>query len=295
MCIRDRLREPVRSAAAAPIDWLGAGLLVLGSSLLLAATGSQFGFAPAAAGVGILGCLVVHCRRNATPILPFELLLRRDVLIASLSGMLIGVCFMSVLNYLPLYLQLCLGKSPAVAGSTLTPLLIGWPISATLTSAFLPRIGFRRPLIAGSLTITVAMASLRWWMTHSDAAPLWPIMLLMGMGFGLCTVSMIIAVQTSVSYHQRGLATAFNMFSRSMGGAAGVGLAGLIVGVSLGAHGHGATSAAEVDPALLSASLGRVFALLVACAALHVPLCWMYPATTPSPSPEVVPPLAAME
>ena len=292
-----KLREPGRSATAAPIDWLGAGLLVAGSSLLLAATGSDYGFALAAAGAAILGWLVVHCRRNAAPILPFDLLLRRDVLIASLSGTIIGICFMSVLNYLPLYLQLCLGKSPAVAGSTLTPLLIGWPISATLTSSLLPRIGFRRPLIAGSLTIVVVMSALRWWMSHPDAMPLWPIMLLMGMGFGLCTVSMIIAVQTSVSYHQRGLATAFNMFSRSMGGALGVGLAGLIVGVSLGAQGHGAGAPShDVDPALLMTSLGRVFAGLVACAALHVPLCWMYPAVaTTTAAVEPVPPLAAME
>lgn len=271
------LHEGERSSTAPPIDWLGAMLLIGGSGALLAATG-HWPVQLTAIGVILLGLLFVIERRIEHPLLPIGLLTRRDVAVGSVSALLMGVCFMGTVNYLPLYLQEGLGKSPSIAGSSLTPLLIGWPIAATLSSTFLVRTGFRIPLRVGSITVAAAMAGLVFWTAHPSMWVLWPVMITLGAGLGLSTTSVMIAVQTSVAYNQRGLATAFNMFSRSMGGAMGVGLAGLLVGVSVATHGGG-TEHVD-DPAALGAALTKVFIGLAVMALVHIPLCFFYPGRT---------------
>jgi EmrB/QacA subfamily drug resistance transporter len=284
------LKEPAQKGAASSLDWPGAALLVLGSGALLTASGGVAPLPLALVGVALLVALFFVERTSAKPLLPLELLTRRDVAIGSLSAAMVGICFMGILNFLPLFIQSGLGRSPALAGTALTPLLIGWPIAATASSALLVRTGFRLPLILGALAIALATAALRVWMHYPVQWVLWPVMLVMGAGLGLATSSVVIAVQTSVGYAQRGLATAFNMFSRSMGGAVGVGLAGLLVGVSVGGHGSATDTAG--DPAALVASLETVFLVFAGLALLHVPLCWFYPKVHTSHEPAPTKPLA---
>ncbi|MBI1290362.1 MFS transporter [bacterium] len=269
------LREPAHTNKFRQLDWAGGALLVTGSGALLAASGGTYALPLAAAGTALLVALFFVERHASQPLLPLELLTRRDVAVGSLSALTIGVCFMGILNFLPLFIQSGLGRSASVAGSSLTPLLIGWPIAATAASTLMVRTGFRTPLLIGSFAVAIAAAALRFWMQHPVQWMLWPVMILMGAGFGLATSSVVIAVQTSVGYAQRGLATAFNMFSRSMGGAVGVGMAGVLVGVSVG--GHGGATDVGADAESLVAALETVFLVFAGLALLHIPLCWFYP------------------
>ncbi|CAN5295262.1 MDR family MFS transporter [soil metagenome] len=290
------LREPARAVNAPRVDWSGAGLLIFGSGALLAATTGYRILPFTVVGVALITALIVAEQRIKDPLLPIELLTRRDVVIGSLSALLVGACFMGIINFLPLFLQTGLGLSPAIAGSSLSPLLVGWPIAATLSSTFIVRTGFRTPLVVGAFVIATAMIGLRIWMMTPVTIVIYPIMFVLGAGFGLTTSSVIIAVQTSVHYHQRGLATAFNMFSRSMGGAVGVGIAGLLVGVAFGSEGASASAVAQA-PHLLIHTLGNVFLVLAGLAVIHIPLCWAYPPTNAIAQQEAgdhLPPVAAL-
>ena len=277
------LREPVHAGKPPRIDWLGAVLLISGSGALLVASGGVYAVELAAVGFALLVMLVLVERRMEEPLLPLTLLTRRDVAIGSMSALLMGACFMGIVNYLPLYIQSGLGRTPVDGGSSLTPLLIGWPIAATTTSFLLVRTGFRTPLLIGSVAVAMATLGLHVWMLHPIKAILWPVMLLMGAGLGLTTTSVIIAVQTSVNYNQRGLATAFNMFSRSMGGAIGVGVAGMMLGIGINAHHSAGTPA--VEPEALAEILSKVFITLSLLAVMHIPLCLLYPARSSRKAP----------
>ena len=71
-------------------------------------------------------------------------------------------------------------------------------------------------------------------------ANLWALrlaMLFYGLGLGLANTPLIIAVQSSVPWNQRGVATASTMFSRSIGGTLAVGVLGGVLAAALAAGG----------------------------------------------------------
>ena len=85
-------------------------------------------------------------------------------------------------------------------------------------------------------------------------------MFAMGTGMGLANTALLIAVQESATWEERGVATASTMFFRTIGGAVAVGALGAVLAAGMGdsvpsevvhavlgpEHGRG------VDPALLS-------------------------------------------
>ena len=55
-----------------------------------------------------------------------------------------------------------------------------------------------------------------------------------GVGMGLANTPLVIAVQTSVGFSQRGVATASTMFFRNIGGTVAVGVMGVVIVAALG-------------------------------------------------------------
>jgi hypothetical protein len=68
--------------------------------------------------------------------------------------------------------------------------------------------------------------------TATVATPRWPAALL-GVGLGLANTPLLLAVQTSVAWRERGVATASTMFSRMIGATIAVGAMGGVLASSL--------------------------------------------------------------
>jgi EmrB/QacA subfamily drug resistance transporter len=288
------LRERV-DAQLRPLDWRGA--LLLGATvtaLLLAARGSTTLVAlPLAVGLGIAFVWVE--RRAAEPVLPLDLFRIRVLAVASAAGALIGGSLLSSLTFVPLFVQAVLGGSPTEAGAAIAPMAIGWPIASALAGRLLPRVGFR-PLVRGGLLLTAAAAALLALMLRPGASPSLPriLMALFGVGLGFANTALLIAVQSSVGWQRRGVATASTMLFRTLGGALAVGGLGALLGASLGAHPELAADAARLlapasagsalDPghaaalsSLLAASLATIFWLIAAMSAVAFAVGLMFP------------------
>jgi hypothetical protein len=69
--------------------------------------------------------------------------------------------------------------------------------------------------------------------THSAGGWLALAMFVFGAGMGLANSAMIIGVQASVGWEQRGVVTALTLFARTMGGALGVGALGAVLAARL--------------------------------------------------------------
>jgi hypothetical protein len=67
-----------------------------------------------------------HEKRAAHPILPTELMLRREVGPAILGSCLFGAGFLSLDTYVPLYVQGGLGGDATAAASVVTPVMLTW-------------------------------------------------------------------------------------------------------------------------------------------------------------------------
>jgi EmrB/QacA subfamily drug resistance transporter len=194
-------------------------------------------------------------RRSAEPILPLELFSRRVMAISSASGVLVGATMMASVTYIPLFVQGVLGLSPTQAGATLTPIVIGWPVASAIGSRLSLRFGYRR-LVRWGLALVAASSVVLAWSLAAGSGLLIPRLAMgaMGAGMGFATMAILLAVQTSVDWKQRGVATSSTMFFRIMGGAIAIGILGAILAARLEAV--PAVTEAQAN-ALLGPSHGR--------------------------------------
>jgi MFS family permease len=156
---------------------------------------------------------------------------------------------MAAVMFVPLFAQGVLGASAPQAGATIAPMLVGWPIASAMTSRTLSRIGFRIPVIVGSIVVVVGLFVVAWF-AHPGAS-LWALrggMFVYGLGMGFTLTAQILAVQSSVEMNERGVATATNLFARSMGGALGAGALGAVFTAALGDSLPPETVAMLLDP-----------------------------------------------
>ncbi|MBI5904293.1 MAG: MFS transporter [Deltaproteobacteria bacterium] len=217
------------------LDFAGAVLLSVTVVLALLAARSREGMAalvPAAA-VGLALCLWTE-RSAPEPLLPLDLFTQPVIAVATASGVLMGAAMFSVVTYVPLYVQSVLAGSPTEAGSAIAPLSIGWPIASTLSGRLLPRIGYRAP-IRGGLGVAACAALLLAFLVR-PGVDLWVprgLTFLYGLGLGFANTPLIIAVQSSVPWERRGIATASTMFGRTIGGTLSVGILGGILAAAL--------------------------------------------------------------
>ena len=290
-----QVRENVKSREHLPIDWSGAGLLSLGTTLLLLAV-LRGGEQSAAVGVALLSAaallLVAFAwveTNAADPVLPLDLLRSPHIAAAIAVSFLIGVLLFGIDTYIPLFVQGVKGGSATIAGRTITPLFLSWSISVFLAARVVVRFGFRRTAVAGSLLITAGVVGL----AFGTAFPAWSNvlflvgMLVIGLGMGPTSLSCILAVQNAVPWGRRGVATGAVIFFRTLGGALGVGARGLArLGSRAEARGcEGRRGGRRISPethALLTpellrtvqealgGALGNVFLQMAALAALAI-------------------------
>jgi EmrB/QacA subfamily drug resistance transporter len=220
-------------------------------------------------------------RRVREPLVPLDLFATRIMATASLSGALMGAAMIATVTYVPLWAQSVLGLPPTSAGAAIAPMAVGWPIASAISGRLVPRLGFRRLLVTGFAVSAVAALAVA--LTLRPGVPLVVVQIIMlgyGAGLGIANPPLLIAVQTSVPWNRRGVATASTLFFRTIGGTLAVGILGGVLAASL--TGAGAPAAvvekllgperAGVDPALVvsvSASLQRAIGLVFwSCAAI---------------------------
>jgi MFS family permease len=142
--------------------------------------------------------------------------------------------------YIPLLAQGAWGGSPIEAGLVVAPLSVGWPISSALTGRLLKIYSYRPIVIVGMLLLLASCLMLPAVQLPAIAHdPVLRALLVLvtsfiaGVGLGSSTTSMLIAVQTSVPWSERGIATASVQFFRNMGNAVSVALLGAILTATL--------------------------------------------------------------
>jgi len=228
------------------IDWLGAGILGLGTASLLLGLvwggrdypwGSVYVLGALAASVVLLTLFGLWERRVPEPILPFDLL-RNQTVAASVACMaFVGMAMFGTISYVPLFVQGVIGTSATSSGVVLTPLLLGAVTTSFISGQIVSRTGRYRPnTLIGPLVLGLGELLL-WRMgvnsTNAEAARN---MVIAGIGLGMMMQIFVLSVQNTVSRSAMGTATALTQFSRSIGATLGVALMGVIVNQRLPAN-----------------------------------------------------------
>ena len=192
-------------------------------------------------------------RRAANPIVAFRLWSFRPIATANAATLLSGMVVIGLTAFLPMYVQGVLNRSPLVAGFTLTVMVLGWPVGATLGARSFNRFGLRAILLCGGALLPVGC--LVFVLLGPGSSPLLGGLgsLVTGLGMGLLTTAAIMVVQSSVGWAERGAATASNIFARTLGSTLGATVLGAVLNKSL-AQGGGR---AVVSPDQLRLLLDR--------------------------------------
>lgn len=260
------------------IDFLGAGLL--GSAavcILLGAGGHGRSSMPLLiVAAGAIVAFVLVEQRAAEPVVPLKLLQERDIALALLSTVLLGAAMGGSVNYLPLFVQGVLGKSPTAAGGAITPMLVGWPIAAITAGRFLRKTGPRPPVVGGSMFAAVGMLLLLWNGLRANPSLflLYVSMFILGVGMGLTTTSLVVTLQANAPYRERGVVTALTMFCRLLGSALGVGVIGAVLVRGLSETLDEKRIATLLDPQARRSGIDLDHEALAALAKSFTPLWW---------------------
>lgn len=231
------------------IDYAGAATLAGGLSLTIFAIlrgGTGWAWSAASelvtitAGVVLLVAFVVVERRVAEPMVPGWVFSRRVLVSGNLSAFCVGATLFGLSSYLPPFAQGVLGKTPLVAGLTVAIISVAWAAAATSSSAVYLRVGFRNSALLGGALSVVGAAIFLDLDQRSSLAAIIGACLVVGLGMGFAFTTVIVAVQSTAAWAQRGVVTGANMFTRSIGSAVGVAVFGSIANHVLIARLHAA-------------------------------------------------------
>jgi MFS family permease len=179
-------------------------------------------------------------------------------------------------TYVPPMVQGVHGGSPLEAGAAVAAMSIGWPIASVVAGRILLRIGARPIVLAGTAAILVGTLLL----TQLDRfGALWFAMLacfVTGVGMGLTSTTLLVVIQGAVAWSRRAVATGLVQFSRTIGGAVGVGIMGGVLTAFVGAASSAildptaraglSPAAAESARSALSSGLGVTYWIMAAAA-----------------------------
>ncbi|WP_033208956.1 MFS transporter [Streptomyces bikiniensis] len=227
------------------IDWAGALCVFATGALLLTAlvqggvawpwlSAPSLGLLGGAAALGAVTVLVE--RRAAEPIIPGWVWRRRTIAAVNLALGALGLLMVAPTVFLPTYAQSVLGLGPIAAGFVLSVMTLSWPVSAALSNRVYTRIGFRLTAIlgmSGALLVLLAFPLLPF-----PGEPWQPalLMLLLGAALGLFQLPLIVGVQSTVPYEERGTTTASVLFCRQVGQSVGAAVFGAVANGVLAAR-----------------------------------------------------------
>jgi EmrB/QacA subfamily drug resistance transporter len=234
-------------------------------------------------------------KRAPEPTLPLDLFRNRLIAVASAGNVLLGALIFSITAFVPVFAQGVLGGTAVDAGTVLTPVLIGWPISSTLTGRYLMKVGYRSFAMLGSVLLLAGGVILALVDAGTTRFEVMAAMMITGLGMGFNSMPYLLGVQNAVPWHLRGVATSSVQFFRSIGGSIVVAALGALFSVRLAEAGAGIDPNTALDPALraqasaaalakLSAALLHglqgVYLVLAVICLLCIAVAWLFPKGT---------------
>lgn len=238
---------PLRHAAKAVIDYLGAVFLSIALAVLILAvdnTETIFAGLMDATGLSLLWLRVIMFsivaasivgfilaeRRAKEPILPLAFFKNRNFVILSVTAALFGWAFMGSILYLTQFNQQVFGASPTESGLMLLPMVAGIMATSIGSGQIIARTGRYKPfIVTGFIVSTVMMFFLTTLTPESSYAYEAVIMVILGLGMGVAMPVMNLAIQNEFEQKDLGVATSSNSLFRSLGSTIGTAVFGAML------------------------------------------------------------------
>jgi EmrB/QacA subfamily drug resistance transporter len=256
-------------AAKGSIDYVGAALIVAACvPLLLALTfGGQKYAWDSPVVLGLLAMFVICTalfvfveKRVKDPIIHMELFSNKVFAWANTAGFFSSMSFLSVVAFLPLFMQLGQGVQATTSGLSTLPLMLGLIGAATISGRLVTRTGRYKPFMLFGMIVLLIATVLMSQMSHNTTRlDLGWRMAILGIGLGPLQSLYGVAIQNAVPLNRIGVVTSANQFFRQIGSTVGVAIFGTLLTNNLNT-GLSRWAASEGLPAL---SLSKLRSLSV--------------------------------
>lgn len=245
---------PLRRAAKAVIDYLGAALLSVALGVLIISvdnTESIFADFLNATGMTIVGLRVIlfsivalataafiYVEHKAKePVLPLRFFKNYNFVIITIVALLFGAAFMGSILYLTQFNQQVFGASPTESGLMLLPMVAGIMASSITAGQIISRIGrYKIFMQVGFSVATIAMIFLATLTPETPYLYEAIIMVVLGLGMGVAMPVINLAVQNEFQQSEIGVATSSSQLFRSLGATVGTALFGAMLTAGILTH-----------------------------------------------------------
>ncbi|MGW4464926.1 MDR family MFS transporter [Micromonospora sp. NPDC004704] len=221
------------------IDYLGAGLIAAGVSLLLiwiSFVDGSFAWISWQTAAMVGGSLVLFAltvfveSRAAEPVVPLDIVRRRTTALSIVASLAVGMAMFGGAVFLGQYFQIGRGYSPTEAGLLTIPMMAGVLGSSIVAGRLITKTGRIKPYIVGGAIVLVAGFVMLGTIDHQTSLFfVAAAMLLVGIGVGMTMQNLVLAVQNTVPLRDIGAASSTVAFFRSLGGTIGVSVLGAVL------------------------------------------------------------------
>jgi EmrB/QacA subfamily drug resistance transporter len=236
----------LNKASGGRIDYVGAALLLLAFiPFLLALTwgGNRYAWnAPVLLGMFALSAVALVAfvqveRRTPDAIMPLDLFRSRVFVITNLTSFVIGMAFLGVVMFMPLFMQVVLGVNATNSGFSMFPLMLGLMIGSILSGRVVSRTGRYKPFMVGGAAVLILGVFLLGGIGPDTTLPelAWR-MVVVGLGLGPSQSLVNLIVQAAFPPSQIGVATSSTQFFRQIGNTVGVAIFGTLLTLNLTAE-----------------------------------------------------------
>jgi EmrB/QacA subfamily drug resistance transporter len=241
--LRSYLDSPAERRSSVHIDYAGSALLaaaVVGLLLVLTWGGSRYAWgSPQTLGliagtVVLVAAFIWRERRAREPVLPLDLFGDRVLVVVSAALFITTLSLFAAIVFLPVHLQLVTGASATGAGLLMLPLLGASAVSTIASGRVMSRTG--RYKVFPIVGLALMSAGLLLFSTlGADGSRLEAagFMVIFGIGFGMVTQILMVAIQNAVDPRRIGTATAAANLFRALGGSVGVAAYGALFAAGL--------------------------------------------------------------
>ncbi len=186
---------------------------------------------------GLLGLSIVAVtflvrqeNRAASPLIPLSLLRRPEIWRSDALAACHGAALVSLITFLPIYLEVVRGQSPSQTGLLLVPLTIGIGTGSLFTGRLVSKTGRTTVFpVLGLVLVTANLVMLAFWAQSITTSALGWLLLWNGLFMGTVMGVVQVTVQSASGPRQLGEAAASVQFSRSIGAAFGTAIISAIL------------------------------------------------------------------
>jgi len=224
------------------IDYIGSILLctaIVSLLLIVLQGGKGGGFLRTDVLVAAVVCsvstflFILQEGKAASPILELHFFTRRAFWAGNLLAFMASFAIYGVIAYVPLFAQSIKNGTAAEAGVVITSMSVSWSIASVTAGRIVYRLGEKLLILVGMLFMVVGFIVLLWLGSETSLSFLVITVIIIGLGMGTQTPSLMLSVQHSLDPTNIGVATSTQMLARTIGGAVGVGVIGSAVAGSM--------------------------------------------------------------